>query len=110
MQPRGKGGNAADRRALLSAGELVISEKGFAGTTEQEVAKRAKVGPQVFREHFADMSALLRALSSVFTDQMLTVTNQSTHSGIWRGAAARDVVEVAVRSILDVVIERKGLV
>jgi hypothetical protein len=41
---------------------------------------------------------------------MLTVTTQSTGAGIWKGAAARDVIEVAIRSILDVVIERQGLV
>jgi hypothetical protein len=41
---------------------------------------------------------------------MIAVTDQSTRSGIWKGAAVRDVVEVAVRSILDVVIEQRGLV
>ena len=52
----------------------------------------------------------LRALSQMFLEQMTTVTEQSTQLGTWKGAPARDVVEVAVRSILDVVIDRKGLV
>ncbi len=99
-----------DRRALLAAGEAVITEKGFARATVEEVAARAKVGTDVFYVHFQGMGALLRALSQVFAEQMIGVTDQSTQSGIWKGAAARDVVEVAVRSILDVVIERKGLV
>lgn len=99
-----------ERRLLLAAGEAVITEKGFARSTVEDVAERAKLTPDVFRQHFLGMGALLRALSGMFVDQMITVIEQSTHPGIWKGAPARDVVEVAVRSILDVVIDRKGLV
>ena len=109
MQPSGKDGERA-RRALLVAGEAVITEKGFARATVEEISERAKVGTDVFYAHFQGMGALLRALSEVFVQQMSVVTDQATSTGIWKGAAARDVVEVAVRSILDVVIERKGLV
>jgi AcrR family transcriptional regulator len=95
---------------LLVAGEAVITEKGFARATVEDVAERAKLSVAVFHAHFQDMGALLRGLSRAFAEQMLTVTNASTGSGIWRGAPARDVVEVAVRSILDVVIDKQGLV
>jgi AcrR family transcriptional regulator len=100
----------AERRALLAAAEAAIAEKGFARTTVDDVAARAKLGTDVFYTHFQGMGALLRALSEQFAEQMIGVTDQSTRTGIWKGAAARDVVEVAVRSILDVVIERGGLV
>lgn len=99
-----------ERRLLLAAGEAVITEKGFARATVEEVSERAKLSPEVFHQHFQGMGALLRALSGTFVDQMITVIEQSTQTGIWKGAPARDVVEVAVRSILDVVIDRKGLV
>jgi hypothetical protein len=56
------------------------------------------------------MGLCLRALSEAFVAQMEQVTDESTRPGIWKGAAARDVVEVAIRSIIDVVIERKDLV
>jgi AcrR family transcriptional regulator len=102
--------NDRQRRALLLAGEEVITERSFAFATPEDVAQRADVSLEVFHAHFQSMGALLRALSEHFTDQMLTVIDQATRSGIWSGAAARDVVEVAVRSILDVVIERRGLV
>ncbi len=49
-------------------------------------------------------------MSAQFAEQMLSVTDQSTRSGIWQGAAARDVVEVAVRSIFDVVLGKRELV
>ena len=114
MEPRGKRDAVADadrqRRALLIAGEAVITERGFARSTVEDVADRAKVGTDVFYAHFQGMGGLLRALSAKFVEQMMIFTAQSTGTGIWKGAAARDVVEVAVRSILDVVIERKGLV
>lgn len=113
MHSRGKGGAGADerqRRALLVAAEAIITEKGFARTTVEDVAERANVGTDVFYAHFQGMGALLRTLAGQFVDQMLVLTDQSTGAGIWKGAAARDVVEVAVRSIVDVVIERQGLV
>ena len=52
----------------------------------------------------------LRALSSTFAEQMITVIEPSTRSGNCKAAPARDVVEVAARSILDVLRERAGLV
>jgi AcrR family transcriptional regulator len=99
-----------ERRALLVAAEVIITEKGFARTTVDEVAQRSGLSAEIFHAHFQGMGGVLRALSQSFLDQMTTVIDQATRSGIWKGAAARDVVEVAVRSILDVVIERKGLV
>ena len=52
----------------------------------------------------------LRALSSTFAERRITVIGPSTRSDNCKGAPARDVVEVAVRSILDAVLERAGLV
>lgn len=107
----GKGRNADSvRRAIMSAGEAVIVEKGFARVTVDDVVKRANLTPNVFQEHFSSMGALLRALSERFVEQMMTVTTQSTQSGIWKGVAGRDVIEVAARMIIDVIVERQGLV
>ncbi|MBS2014395.1 MAG: TetR/AcrR family transcriptional regulator [Deltaproteobacteria bacterium] len=99
-----------ERRAIMVAGEGVIAERGFARATVEQVAEAAGVSSEVFYAHFEGMGALLRALSKTFVQQMFTVTDQSTRSGIWKGAAARDVIEVAVRSVIDVVTERRGLV
>jgi AcrR family transcriptional regulator len=99
-----------DRTALLVAGEAVITELGFAGSSGEEIARRAGVPTEVFQAEFVDLSGLLRGLSARFAEQMMTVTEQATHQGVWKGAAARDVVEVAVRSIVDVILEREGLV
>ncbi len=99
-----------ERRALLAAAEKVIADKGFAATTAADVAARAGLPLATFDAHFDGTSKVLRALSEEFAERMIAVTDQSTRSGIWQGSAARDVVEVAVRSIFDVVLERRELV
>jgi AcrR family transcriptional regulator len=98
------------RRALLAAAEAAITDKGFARATVEDIATRAKTTVDIFYAHFQGKGAVLRALNDEFVEQMLRTADDSTQPGIWTGAAARDVVEVAVRTILDVVIERRGLV
>ena len=110
MGSTSKHATARLRRTILAAAEASLGHKGFAHLSFDDVAARAEVDTSAVREHFPDKDALLRGLSSEFVVQMRTVTDQSTRSGIWKGAAARDVIEVAVRSVLDVVLERQALV
>ncbi len=110
MESTGRHASARVRRALLAAAEASIAEEGFANLTLERVAERGKVSASVIREHFTDKDEMLRGLSREFVSQMRIATDQSTRSGIWKGAAARDVIEVAVRTVLDVVFERKALV
>ena len=95
---------------LLDAGEAVIGERGFARTTVEDVAKRAGVSLDVFHAHFTGKGALLRALNDRFVEQMVAAVDASTVPGLWSASRVRDVVEIAVRTILDVVQERQGLV
>ncbi len=101
---------SASRILLLDAGETVFSELGFVRTTDKEVARVAGVSLDVFHAHFASKTALLHALSDRFCSQAITATNEATKTGIWEQATPREVVEVAVRSMLDVVLGRRGLV
>lgn len=96
--------------SLLDAGEAAIVERGFARTTIEDVAARAGVSVEVFHAHFPGKGALLRALNDRFVDQMLAAVDASTRTGSWSNSRVRDVVEIAVRTILDVVDERQGLV
>jgi AcrR family transcriptional regulator len=98
------------RAAIVKAAHALIVTRGFIRTTEVDVATKAKVSMEAFHHEFADMNAVLRQLSLAFVEQMVAVTDQSTRGGIWKGAAARDVVEVAVRSIIDVVLTQGELV
>jgi AcrR family transcriptional regulator len=103
-------GHVVSLVSLLDAGEAAIVERGFARTTVEDVAHRAGVSVDVFHAHFPGKGALLRALNDRFVDQMLTAVDASTRTGSWSTAHVRDVVEIAVRTILDVVDERQGLV
>ncbi|GAC1532498.1 MAG: hypothetical protein NVS3B10_27460 [Polyangiales bacterium] len=103
-------GDAISRVDLLDAGEAAIVERGFARTTIEDIASRAGVSVDVFYAHFPGKGALLRALNDRFVGQMLAAVDASTRTGSWSTARARDVVEIAVRTILDVVDERQGLV
>lgn len=98
------------RRALLTAGEALLVEKGLPALTVRNVEERAKLLPGSFQQHFQSPADLLRGLSRSFSDQMVTVIEQTTRSGSWKGAPARDVIELAVRSILDLVLDRAPLV
>jgi len=103
-------GDVVSRPELLDAGEAVIIERGFARTTIEDVAQRAGVSIDVFHAHFAGKGALLRALNDRFVEQMIYAVDTSTRTGSWSTARVRDVIEIAVRSILDIVHERQGLV
>lgn len=103
-------GHVVSRIELLDAGEAVIVERGFARTTIEDVAQRAGVSLDVFHAHFAGKGALLRALNDRFVDQMIAAVDASTATGSWTNSRTHDVVEIAVRTILDVVEERQGLV
>jgi AcrR family transcriptional regulator len=103
-------GHVVSLVSLLDAGEAAIVERGFARTTIEDVAARAGVSVDVFHAHFPGKGALLRALNDRFVDQMLAAVDASTRTGSWSTSRVRDVVEIAVRTILDVVDERQGLV
>ncbi|MCA9589909.1 MAG: TetR/AcrR family transcriptional regulator [Myxococcales bacterium] len=98
------------REKLLVVAEDLIAARGFERSTVSELCRRAAVTEKVFHTYFDGMDAVLHALFATWVRQMHTVTEEATRSGIWKGSAARDVIEVAVRSVLDVILERPALV
>jgi AcrR family transcriptional regulator len=94
--------------AILRAGEQVIADKGFARTTVEDVAEAADVPLDVFYAHFQGKGALLRALNFRFVEQVCTTIDLATRSGSWSNAGAADLLDVAVRSIIDVVFEHEA--
>lgn len=95
---------------LLDAAETVLSELGFRDTTDEEVARAAGVSLDVFHAHFASKAALLHAVSDRLCGQLDAVTSEATRTGIWETATPREIVELAIRSMLDVLLARAGLV
>jgi AcrR family transcriptional regulator len=100
----------APRLALLDAGMSVIIDKGFARATIEDIAERAGVAPDVFYAHFPGKGALLRALNERFVEQMMGAIDETTRPGTWRGADPRELIMVAVKSIIETVLDREGLV
>lgn len=100
----------APRIALLDAGAAVISDKGFSRATIEEICERAGVTSDVFHAHFQGKGALLRALNERFVDQMIAAIDDSTKPGTWRGSSPRDFMDIAVRSVIETVLDRRGLV
>jgi AcrR family transcriptional regulator len=94
---------------ILDAGERVIADKGFARATVEDVAAAAKVSVDVFYAHFQGKGALLRALNDRFVERVINAIDLATRTGSWSNAKAADLLDVAVRSILDVVFEHEGL-
>lgn len=101
---------AAPRNVILDAGEAIIGERGLLATTDSAIASRAGVSLDVFHAHFASKSALLYALSERFCTQAMSLTDETTKSGSWSRSTPREVIEVAARTILDVVLGRAGLI
>ena len=63
----------------------------------------------VFYAHFQGKGALLRALNERFVEKVVTTIDDAIPTGVWANARARDILDLAVRSILDVVFEHEGL-
>jgi AcrR family transcriptional regulator len=101
---------ALPRLSLLTAGEAVIGEKGFARATVEDIATRAGVSTDVFYAHFSGKGALLRALCDRWVSQMAAVTKDATRSGVWSTSAPSEVIDVAARSAIDAIYDHAGVV
>jgi AcrR family transcriptional regulator len=101
---------ALPRMLLLEAGEALIDEMGFAALSDAAIARRAGVTLDVFHAHFANKTALLHALNERFCVQAMNVADEAARNGTWRRPEPRAVIEEAIRSVLDVVFARAGLV
>lgn len=70
-QPAGDGyHHGALREALLTAGEALLAERGAAGFTLRECARRAGVSHAAPAHHFGDVRGLLTALAARGFDRM----------------------------------------
>lgn len=97
------------RLALLAAAEAVITDKGFARATVEDVAAYAGVAVDVVYAHFGGKGALLRALCDHFAEQMLGVADQADEAG--DGAASpHAILDAAIRAAIDVVHDHAAVV
>ncbi|MBX3233201.1 MAG: helix-turn-helix transcriptional regulator [Labilithrix sp.] len=103
-------GAAGPRVLIMDAAEAVIADRGFNLTTSREVASWAGVSVDVFHAHFADMRALLGALCERLSAQATSVIDDATRPGVWDGKASARPVDLAIRSVVDLLLARAALV
>jgi hypothetical protein len=76
----------------------------------EDVCERAGVRGAELAAEFCTMVDLLRALADRMCSQRIATTEEATRAGIWAGTPPRDVVAVAVRSIIDTIFQREALI
>jgi AcrR family transcriptional regulator len=97
------------REILLDAAETLINERGFARTSIEDIALASAVSVDVVHAHFADKAAILRALAARFLERVMATIDSATRSGSWSSLRTRDLIEVAVRSLLGLVLDNAPL-
>lgn len=76
---------ASQRRRLLGAVTAVVAERGYAGLTITEVARRARVAPNRFYEHFRDREECFLAAYDGFARALLARMAEVTlAAGDWQ--------------------------
>lgn len=100
------GDSLAERRRLIDAFTKIASEKGYAGTTVNEVAAAADLPRSAFFEHFSSKRQCLSAAYDAFFERLVAETKQNMDTdGEWPfqvkaavGAGLGFVAETATRS------------
>lgn len=70
MRPREGTVSAAKHQAILEAGTRAFLDKGYAGTSMDEIAALAEVGKQTVYKHFSDKQQLFAEIVLATTDQV----------------------------------------
>ncbi|WP_432171989.1 TetR/AcrR family transcriptional regulator [Streptomyces sp. 1222.5] len=70
METREQGRSARKHQAIMEAATRVFMEKGYAGTSMDDIAKLAAVSKQTVYKHFANKEKLFAEIVLATTDQM----------------------------------------
>jgi len=68
---------ASQRSRLLAAITALVAERGYAGTTITDLARRAGVSPNVFYEHFSDKEECYLAAYDVFVELLVRAITEA---------------------------------
>ncbi len=87
---------------ILVAAEELIAEKGLAGLSIPEVARRAKSSVGGFYARFRDKNELLRALEERHFKHLSEHLDAVADAARWQNATASEIVRGAVDELVDV--------
>jgi AcrR family transcriptional regulator len=85
------------REQLLAIGRGLFAEKGFEGTSVEEIAATAGVSKPVVYEHFGGKEGLY----AVVVDHEITKLMQAMTSALTKPARPREILEIAALTLLD---------
>jgi AcrR family transcriptional regulator len=85
------------REQLIEIGRKLFAEKGFEGTTVEEIASRADVSKPVVYEHFGGKEGLY----AVVVDREIRLLLDGIQGALTTGAGARELLEQAALALLD---------
>jgi AcrR family transcriptional regulator len=85
------------REQLLEIGRGLFAEKGFEGTSVEEIAATAGVSKPVVYEHFGGKEGLY----AVVVDHEITKLMQAMTSALTKPARPREILEIAALTLLD---------
>ena len=95
---------------LLDTAERLIEEKGVAGVSIPEIARRARSSVGGFYARFRDKNELLRALEERFFQEQRERAERLTRIESWGGASVPAIVRGCMRELVQVFRERRDLI
>jgi len=95
-QTRGRMTSAERREQLIDVARALFAERGFEGTSVEEIAARAEVSKPVVYEHFGGKEGIYAVVVDREVRQLLTMMRSSL-----TGGHARELLEQAALALLD---------
>jgi AcrR family transcriptional regulator len=93
------------RHAMIEAAEEVLAEKGVAGFTLRECARRAGVSPAAPAHHFGNLAGLLTAIATLGFDDLSDAMEAAASGADARG---EDRLAAVARAYVDTALARPG--
>ena len=87
------------REQLIAVGRRLFAERGFEGTSVEEIAARAQVSKPVVYEHFGGKEGLY----AVVVDREITALTTGVTAALMSQGSARELIERAALALLDYV-------
>jgi AcrR family transcriptional regulator len=95
---------------ILDAAEKLIAEKGLAGLSIPEVARRARSSVGGFYARFRDKNEMLRALEERHFQQLSEHLDAVADEGRWVNASAAEIVRGAVEELVTIINDRRHMI
>lgn len=93
------------RHAMIEAAEAVLAEKGVAGLTLRECARRAGVSAAAPAHHFGNLAGLLTAVATLGFDDLATAMEEAARAATQAG---QNRLAAAGRAYLQTALARPG--